>query len=119
MVLECGVGGRYDSTNIIPDPECAVITSIGLDHVEMLGNTTPLICAEKAEIIKPKTKHVVVGPTCYNDFETFAQIRSKTPNPYKILDSPDIRVINDNITCKILTSVLGIEISRELRTLIS
>ena len=64
VVLECGVGGRFDPTNIIPDPECAVITSIGLDHVEMLGDTTAKISAEKAEIIKPKTPHVIVGPTC-------------------------------------------------------
>ena len=119
MVLECGVGGRYDSTNIIPDPECAVITSIGLDHVEMLGNTTPLICAEKAEIIKPKTKHVVVGPTCYKDDETFAPILSKTPKSYKIREFPDIRVINNTITSQILTSVLGIEISPDLHALIS
>lgn len=67
VVLECGIGGRFDSTNIIPDPECAVITSIGLDHTDMLGDTTPLICAEKAEIIKPKTKHVIIGPTCSID----------------------------------------------------
>lgn len=52
VVLECGVGGRFDATNIVQDPVCSVITSIGLDHMEMLGETKELICKEKAEIIK-------------------------------------------------------------------
>ncbi|MBQ6535032.1 MAG: bifunctional folylpolyglutamate synthase/dihydrofolate synthase, partial [Opitutales bacterium] len=50
-VVEVGLGGRLDSTNIII-PELSVITSIGLDHIEMLGSTIPEIAREKAGIIK-------------------------------------------------------------------
>ena len=52
VVLEVGMGGRLDATNVIDAPECAVITNIGLDHVEELGDTLELIAAEKAGIIK-------------------------------------------------------------------
>lgn len=53
VVLEVGMGGRLDATNAIDAPDCAVITSIGLDHVSELGDTVELIAAEKAGIIKP------------------------------------------------------------------
>ena len=52
VVMEVGLGGRLDSTNAIPAPEVAVITSIGLDHTEYLGNTIAEIAAEKSGIIK-------------------------------------------------------------------
>ncbi|MBR0239938.1 MAG: bifunctional folylpolyglutamate synthase/dihydrofolate synthase [Bacteroidales bacterium] len=58
-VVEVGLGGRLDSTNIIT-PELSVITSIGLDHCALLGNTLAEIAAEKAGIIKPGVP-VVVG----------------------------------------------------------
>jgi len=61
VVLEVGMGGRLDATNVIDAPEVAIITAIGLDHMEQLGNTTELIAAEKAGIIKKGT-HVVVHP---------------------------------------------------------
>ena len=52
VVLEVGLGGRLDATNVIPAPEAAVITNIGLDHTEILGNTLVQIAREKAGIIK-------------------------------------------------------------------
>lgn len=52
VILETGIGGRLDSTNVIQSPEVAVITSIGLDHMAMLGNTVEDIAKEKAGIIK-------------------------------------------------------------------
>lgn len=58
-VIEVGMGGRLDSTNII-SPLISVITNIGLDHTQFLGNTLPEIAAEKAGIIKPYTP-VVIG----------------------------------------------------------
>lgn len=53
VVLETGLGGRLDSTNIIPAPEAAVITHIGLEHTGLLGDTLEKIAGEKAGIIKP------------------------------------------------------------------
>lgn len=58
-VIEVGLGGRLDSTNIIT-PELCVITNIGYDHMNMLGNTLELIAGEKAGIIKPNIP-VVIG----------------------------------------------------------
>lgn len=52
LVLETGCGGRYDSTNIIPHKDLAIITNIGLDHTEILGPTKEIIAKEKAGIIK-------------------------------------------------------------------
>lgn len=52
VVLETGLGGELDSTNVIPVPEVAVITSIGYDHMEQLGDTITKIAAAKAGIIK-------------------------------------------------------------------
>ena len=48
VVLEVGVGGALDTTNIIDTPEVAVITNIGLDHTDLLGDTVEKIAAEKA-----------------------------------------------------------------------
>ena len=58
-VIETGLGGRLDSTNIIK-PTLSIITSIGLDHQDMLGETLELIAKEKAGIIKEETP-VVIG----------------------------------------------------------
>lgn len=51
-VMEVGLGGRLDSTNVIPYKDIAVITNIGLDHTELLGDTKEKIAFEKAGIIK-------------------------------------------------------------------
>ena len=59
VVVEVGLGGRLDSTNII-SPEVSVITNIGWDHMDMLGDTLPKIAFEKAGIIKPNVP-VVIG----------------------------------------------------------
>ena len=52
VVLEVGLGGRLDATNVIDAPEAAVIMNIGLDHTAILGDTVEAIAAEKAGIIK-------------------------------------------------------------------
>lgn len=61
-VMECGVGGRLDATNVIERPLLSVITSIGMDHQQLLGDTLQAIAKEKAGIIKQDCP-VVVGPT--------------------------------------------------------
>lgn len=53
VVLEAGIGGRFDSTNFIDTPAAAVITSISLDHQALLGETVEQIAWQKAGIIKP------------------------------------------------------------------
>ena len=61
VVLEAGLGGRLDSTNIISDPVLSVITGIALDHTAILGDTVEKIAAEKAGIIKPGVPVVFGG----------------------------------------------------------
>lgn len=52
VVLEVGLGGRFDATNVVDTPECSSIMNIGLDHTAILGGTVEEIAAEKAGIIK-------------------------------------------------------------------
>ena len=61
LLLEVGLGGRYDATNIIADPLVSVITQIALDHEKYLGDTGEKIASEKAGIIK-RDRPVVVAP---------------------------------------------------------
>lgn len=55
VALEVGLGGRFDATNVIRTPDCAVICSISLDHTDILGDTIAEIAFEKAGIIKENT----------------------------------------------------------------
>ena len=61
VVLETGLGGRLDATNVVERPALAVITSIGLEHTRILGDTIELIAREKAGIMK-RNCPVLVGP---------------------------------------------------------
>lgn len=61
IILETGLGGRLDATNVIDAPKVAVITEIGKDHMEYLGDTYELIAAEKAGIIKVGSSVVYSG----------------------------------------------------------
>ncbi|WP_282631042.1 bifunctional folylpolyglutamate synthase/dihydrofolate synthase [Empedobacter sedimenti] len=71
-IIETGLGGRLDSTNIIL-PELSVITNIGLDHTQFLGDTLDKIAFEKAGIIKPNTA-VVIGETTAETKPVFEQV---------------------------------------------
>ena len=59
VVLEVGLGGRLDATNVIEQPEAAVIMNLGLDHTAVLGGTVEQIASEKAGIIKPDCEVVL------------------------------------------------------------
>lgn len=76
-VIEVGLGGRLDSTNII-EPVCSVITNISLDHTQYLGTTLEEIAREKAGIIKPNTP-VVIGQA---DSEAVAEVFRRTAETY-------------------------------------
>ncbi len=78
-IIEVGLGGRFDATNIV-DPEVAVITSIGLDHCELLGDTLAKIAFEKAGIIKPG-RPVVVGHMPPEAFAEIARIAAERGAP--------------------------------------
>ncbi len=59
LLLEVGLGGRFDATNVIDAPACAVVTPVSIDHVEFLGDTIEKIAFEKAGIIKPGVPVVI------------------------------------------------------------
>lgn len=71
-VIECGLGGRLDSTNVV-NPLLSVITNIGLEHCEYLGHTLEEIAREKAGIIKPETP-VLVGERIPETRSVFEQV---------------------------------------------
>jgi dihydrofolate synthase/folylpolyglutamate synthase len=87
VVLEAGLGGRLDATNVVADPLVAVITRIGIDHTAELGSTIPRIAAEKAGIIKPRGIVVsspqpqsawhVLTETCHKQKATLHGVRVK------------------------------------------
>ena len=93
-VVEVGMGGRLDSTNVIT-PDLCVITNIGFDHTQFLGDTLPKIAAEKAGIIKPHVP-VVIGETHPETRPVFEQRATEmqapiyfADNSYSILPIPE------------------------------
>ncbi len=78
-VIEVGLGGRLDSTNII-NPEVCLITNIGLDHKQLLGDTLPEIAAEKAGIIKTGVP-VVINEKHPETVEVFKRIAQEKKAP--------------------------------------
>nr|WP_321244359.1 folylpolyglutamate synthase/dihydrofolate synthase family protein [uncultured Psychroserpens sp.] len=85
-VIEVGLGGRLDSTNIIT-PEISVITNIGMDHTQFLGTTYEAIATEKAGIIKPNTP-VIIGETQKETKDVFIGVAKV--NTAKIYFADDI-----------------------------
>lgn len=85
VVLEVGIGGLLDSTNVIDTPEAAVITSIGFDHTGMLGNTIKEIAEQKAGIIKEKTDVIFQG----KDIEALEVIKTACESTHSRLYCPE------------------------------
>jgi len=83
-VIETGLGGRLDSTNVIV-PELSVITNIGMDHMNILGDTLPLIAAEKAGIIKHKVT-AIIGESRDETDEVFLSIAAERHAPIVFAD---------------------------------
>lgn len=80
-VIEVGLGGRLDSTNVI-SPELSIITNIGYDHMNILGNTLTAIAGEKAGIIKPDTS-VIVGEYQQEIASVFERKAAECNSPLK------------------------------------
>lgn len=96
-VIEVGLGGRLDSTNIVT-PEVSVITNIGFDHMQFLGNTLESIAYEKAGIIKPNVP-VVIGETQAETAPVFKSVAAEN----------DAEIVFADKTIKIIykTDLLG------------
>ena len=98
VVLEVGLGGRFDSTNVIKTPLCSVICSISFDHTDILGDTIEQIASEKAGIIKEGGKTV-----CYpQPFEAARKVIRKTAmnkhNAFVLVDPQQVRVESESLS---------------------
>ena len=118
-IIETGLGGRLDSTNII-NPELSIITNIGLDHTNLLGNTIEKIAFEKAGIIKKNTP-IIIGRKQHKTKEIFKSIAKEknaklyyNDNPKNIITDVKGDYQNENIGTAIKAiEVLNWNISNE------
>lgn len=90
VVLEAGMGGRLDSTNVIEKSEVSIITGIALDHTEYLGDTVEKIAAEKAGIFKPFCP-VVAGKT---DIGAAEVLKNAAEEKLCLFASPDYSMLS-------------------------
>lgn len=107
-VIEVGMGGRLDSTNIIT-PEVSVITNIGLDHTQFLGNTLEAIAFEKGGIIKQDIP-VVIGETQKETLSVFKGLASKNNSKIVFADQQITKVYESDL--------LGVYQSKNIKTVI-
>lgn len=97
LVLEVGMGGRHDASNVIKNSIVSVITSISLDHTEYLGNTLGEIALEKAGIIK-ENSNVVIYPQQNEIVDVIVEeAKSKNSKVY-LADPENIRIIKSDLT---------------------
>ncbi len=95
VILEVGLGGRFDATNVIEAPLCSVITRIDLDHTDYLGDTLAQIAAEKCGIIKDGCPTVVYP---LQEAEAFDAINAKAEN-CTVPDCNKLQMISSSIEC--------------------
>lgn len=95
-VIEVGLGGRLDSTNIIT-PEVSVITNIGLDHTQFLGTTLEAIAYEKGGIIKPNVP-VVIGETQKETTPVFKELAKNNKSKIMFADKEETETFTSDLT---------------------
>lgn len=96
VVLETGMGGLLDCTNVIKPPLCSVITTIGLDHTAVLGDTIEKIALQKCGIIKPDS-FAVTSKQAENAMSVIEQTAEKLNVPLTKSDSVKINVISETL----------------------
>ena len=97
VVLEVGLGGRFDATNVVKKPEAVIITSISLDHIAILGDTIEKIAYEKCGIIKENTK-VITSINQQNDALRVISESCEEKNSNLIVTNPKtVEIIDDTI----------------------
>ena len=131
MVIETGLGGRLDASNVIKCPVASVITSIGLDHTEILGDTVEKITLEKAGIIKEDSQ-VVIGPLSNSCLQIVKDIAAKNrAGFYSVLDTGELKEQigkaslslkgshqTDNATLALkVAQLLGLDISQSIEAI--
>ncbi len=115
VVLEVGLGGRYDATNIIDFPEVAVITPLSLDHTEFLGSTVDKIAYEKGGIIKQGCDVVISSGQPEEGMEVLLSIAKEKKAVVHLANESDIETISMDLLgsevvykgCSYYVSLLG------------
>ncbi len=97
VVLEVGLGGRFDSTNIIKTPLASVITSISMDHMAVLGDTIEKIAAEKCGIIKQKGITVSYPEQTPDALAVIKETAKQRNNEIFIPDVKEIKIIDESL----------------------
>lgn len=92
IVSETGLGGRLDPTNVIPEPAVCAITAIGMDHMQLLGNTLAAIAGEKAGIIKPGIPVICYPPGTAEVRQVFKNAAEAKHAPLTILTPEQVRI---------------------------
>ncbi len=98
VVLEVGMGGRFDATNVIPAPLVSVITSISIDHTEYLGDTIEKIAFEKCGIIKTGSQTVAYADNPKDADNVIKNTCTEKNVPLTIPDKNDILIVNQDIS---------------------
>ena len=101
VVLEVGMGGRNDATNVIPAPEAAVLCNIGLDHTAQLGSTLEAIAENKSGILKPGCRGVLY-PNSPDVEAVVTGVCRERGIPLQIADFSQIRVKRSDLSGQIL-----------------
>lgn len=96
-VMEVGLGGRFDSTNIIPCPEAEVITSVSLDHTGILGDTIQKIAFEKCGIIKENSKVVTTSVQNGEALKVIEKTAKEKNAELKIADFDKVKLLSEDI----------------------
>lgn len=97
VVLEVGMGGRLDSTNVIPAPVAAVICNIGLDHTAELGDTVEKIAFEKAGIIKEGTDVVLYQSESAGVEQVIRRVCAERKAALHVADFSALQLLEDSI----------------------
>ncbi|MPM17927.1 Folylpolyglutamate synthase [bioreactor metagenome] len=97
LVLEVGMGGRFDATNVVKDTLVSVITSISFDHMEYLGDTLEKIAFEKAGIIKENSS-VIIYPQAENVVKTISDVAVEKNSNVYVVNIKDIEKTRGNLT---------------------
>jgi dihydrofolate synthase/folylpolyglutamate synthase len=94
-IIEVGLGGRLDATNVMKKPICCIITSISMDHMQYLGDTLGKIAGEKAGIIKEGTS-VITNNSCSDVLSVLEQVCQDKNAILSVVDSSKARIISTN-----------------------
>lgn len=97
VILETGLGGRLDATNVIKKPLASVITSLSYDHVNVLGNTIEKIAKEKAGIIKPEGITILSHQSFKEAIKVVEDAAKEMKNKFIYADLKDVNILDSSI----------------------